>query len=173
MALLIPLPTVAATRHWGRLLARCVTAYGVTALLQRGPLGSGKTLLTNALVEALPGGDMAEPASPSFTLCHRYPTSPPVLHCDLYRCPGNPPEELLDALDDARTLLVVEWAEYLPKADFPQDYLDIAWQTYGEQRQLTLRAYGNVATAMVPVLRNATAQIPTRCSLPSQTENSP
>ena len=38
------------------------------ALYLRGTLGSGKTTLTRGLVAALPGGESAEVASPSFTL---------------------------------------------------------------------------------------------------------
>ena len=78
---------------------RAATLSGIAALLLRGPLGSGKTTLTRALVEALPGGDQAEVASPSFTLCNYYPTTPPVMHCDLYRSPGSLPDEIAEGLD--------------------------------------------------------------------------
>ncbi|MBO4300148.1 MAG: tRNA (adenosine(37)-N6)-threonylcarbamoyltransferase complex ATPase subunit type 1 TsaE [Desulfovibrio sp.] len=141
-----------ATQHFGDILARAVTQHGPTALLLRGSLGSGKTTLTRALVNALPGGDAAEPSSPTFTLCHSYPTTPPILHCDLYRCPGYPPEEVLDALDNTDILTVVEWAEYLPAAFLPQDYLDIELQACDEQRLLTLHPCGVVATALQHLL---------------------
>lgn len=151
----IMLHDAAATRRAGRLLARAVTECGPTALLLHGALGSGKTALTCALAESLPGGDKAEAASPTFTLCNMYPTTPPMLHCDLYRCPGSPPEELLDGLDDARALTVVEWAEYLPAADLPQDYLDIELQACEEHRLLTLRACGPVASGILRMLLDA------------------
>ncbi|MBQ9406189.1 MAG: tRNA (adenosine(37)-N6)-threonylcarbamoyltransferase complex ATPase subunit type 1 TsaE [Desulfovibrio sp.] len=137
-----------AMQRLGCCLAHAITENAPTTLLLRGPLGSGKTTLTRALVEALPGGYVAEPASPTFTLCNRYPTSPPVLHCDLYRCPGNPADEILDGLDDPHILTVVEWAEYLPAVFFPQDYLDIAMQACEELRLLTLYACGPHATAL-------------------------
>lgn len=65
------------TRRMGQWLAAHLPDSGVRALLLRGPLGSGKTTLTSALVQALPGGDAAEVSSPSFTLCNHYPTTRP------------------------------------------------------------------------------------------------
>ncbi len=61
----------------------------IRALYLRGTLGSGKTTLTRGLVAALPGGEDAEVASPSFTLCNIYPTRPALLHADLYRMGDN------------------------------------------------------------------------------------
>ncbi|WP_288907514.1 tRNA (adenosine(37)-N6)-threonylcarbamoyltransferase complex ATPase subunit type 1 TsaE [uncultured Desulfovibrio sp.] len=98
----VTLHSLADTRRLGRLLAAGLRELGPVALLLRGPLGSGKTTLTAALTAALPGGDLAEVGSPSFTICNYYPTTPPVLHADLYRSPGSPPEELEEALDDGR-----------------------------------------------------------------------
>jgi len=141
------------THRLGGIMAEAVAASGATALLFSGPLGSGKTTLARALVEALPGGDMAEVASPSFTLCNHYPTTPPVLHCDLYRCPGSLPEELADGLDDPKTLTLLEWSEYLPHGELPQDYLDISLQACEEGRLLTLQAHGPKAEGIVRHLR--------------------
>ena len=88
------------TTRLGTLLAGMMqNAPQVRALLLQGDLGSGKTTLTRSLVAALPGGDQAEISSPSFTICNNYPTCPPVLHCDLYRCPASLPDEVWDALD--------------------------------------------------------------------------
>ena len=110
----------------GRVLARCVQEDELLrCILLRGELGSGKTSLVRFLVEALPGGVEAEVSSPSFTLCNSYPVNPPILHCDLYRTAGALPEELDEALDTGRELCLVEWAEYLPPALLPKDFLDI------------------------------------------------
>ncbi len=140
----LTLTSTEATERLGRLLADSMLATACRALLMRGDLGSGKTTLARALVAALPGGQAAEVSSPSFTLCNSYPTRPPVLHCDLYRG-GGVPDELLDAFDDPRTLTLVEWAEQLPEADFPHDFLDIRWQTCNSKRLVTLSATGPVA----------------------------
>jgi len=102
--------------------------------LLRGEIGSGKTTLTRFLVEALPGGDRAEVSSPSFTLCNVYPTTPQVLHCDLYRVGGAVPEEISEVLDAGDMAVLVEWAEYLPVEQRPQDFLDIYLQACNDYR---------------------------------------
>ncbi len=141
------------TRRMGRWLAAHLPGSGVRALLLRGPLGSGKTTLTSALVQALPGGGAAEVASPSFTMCNHYPTTPPVLHCDLYRGAGGLPDEILDGLENPAVLTVVEWAEYLPTADLPEEILDISLQACEVSRLLTLKAHGSGAAALLQDLR--------------------
>ena len=149
----ITLRNLAETTRLGALLAEAVTTYGIAALLLRGPLGSGKTTLTRMLVEALPGGDQAEVASPSFTLCNYYPTTPPVMHCDLYRSPGSLPDEIAEGLDRPEIFSILEWAEYLPGAEMPQDYLDISVQPCEESRLLTLQAHGSIAEKLLRHLR--------------------
>ncbi|MDR3358157.1 MAG: tRNA (adenosine(37)-N6)-threonylcarbamoyltransferase complex ATPase subunit type 1 TsaE [Desulfovibrio sp.] len=117
----------------------------VRALLLRGPLGSGKTTFACRLAQSLPGGESAETGSPSFTLCNRYPTTPAMLHGDLYRCPDSPPEELTEALRDADILTVLEWAEFLPGADLPEEFLDILFTPCETARLLTVNAVGRDA----------------------------
>ena len=145
------------TRRFGRMLAERLPASGVRALLLRGGLGSGKTTLTTALVRALPGGEEAEVASPSFTLCHIYPTAPALVHCDLYRAPGRAPEELLEALDDDSALAVVEWADSLDSALLPEDFLDISFKMEDDGRLLLLNGAGPRGEALAAALAAAMA----------------
>ena len=145
----VTLHSLADTRRLGRLLAAGLRELGPVALLLRGPLGSGKTTLTAALTAALPGGDLAEVGSPSFTICNYYPTTPPVLHADLYRSPGSPPEELEEALDDGRSQVILEWAEYLPPQLLPEEYLDISVDACEKGRLVTLTAHGPRAVALL------------------------
>lgn len=146
----ITLRTLEETCEFGRILAEEATLlHPIPVLLLHGPLGCGKTSLIRALVEALPGSDAAEISSPSFTVCNHYPTSPPVLHCDLYRCAGAVPDELFEALDQAGTLTAVEWAEYLRTVDRPEEYLDILLKSCKETRLLTLRAHGRNAEQLL------------------------
>ncbi|WP_291441247.1 tRNA (adenosine(37)-N6)-threonylcarbamoyltransferase complex ATPase subunit type 1 TsaE [Desulfovibrio sp.] len=146
----ITLATLDDTRCFADLLVRALgNAPEVKTLLLRGDLGSGKTTLTRFMVLGLPGGTEAEVASPSFTLCNHYPTVPPVLHCDLYRCPGSLPEDLLEALDNLRTLIIIEWAEFLPDQERPEEYLDIALKACEEGHLLTLQACGLKAEALL------------------------
>ena len=127
----------------GRAIADCVQEQeAVRCILLRGDLGSGKTTLVRFIAEALPGGDKAEVSSPSFTLCNAYPTAPPVLHCDLYRVGGSVPEELDAALDDGAELCLVEWAEHIPPAILPKDFLDIELHMCDVYRIIHIRGQG-------------------------------
>lgn len=113
------------TKLMAQMLAEEILSKGPFALLLHGPLGCGKTTLSTAIVQALPGGSSAEVSSPSFTLCNAYPTTPQVLHCDLYRCgPTKLPEEVEELLEDNDTVLIVEWADYLVPEDIPCDFMD-------------------------------------------------
>lgn len=142
------------TRRLGRLLAAALREDPAVRLcLLHGDLGSGKTTLTRAVVESLPGGGMAEISSPTFTLCNSYPTVPPVLHADLYRCPAGAPDELWDALDDGESLCFVEWGEALPAGDLPKEYLDICLNSCEEKHLVTLRARGPAAQRLVERLQ--------------------
>lgn len=90
-----------------------------------GEMGIGKTTFTRSFVGALPNAEEAEVASPSFTICHEYPTDPEIYHADLYRLPDNIelPEELQDL--GKNTLLIVEWAERLQNDAKALDRLEI------------------------------------------------
>lgn len=90
-----------------------------------GEMGMGKTTFTRSFVGALPGAENAEVASPSFTICHEYPTSPEIYHADLYRLPDHIdlPEELQDL--GRNTLLILEWAERLHEDAKAPDRLEI------------------------------------------------
>ena len=136
------LHTLERTAALGRALADCLRAEpSLRCILLRGDLGSGKTTLTRFIVEALPGGERAEISSPGFTLCNVYPTTPPVLHCDLYRVGGAVPDELSEILATGDTAVVVEWAEHLPFSHLPRDFLDICLQICDEYRIVCIAAH--------------------------------
>ena len=101
--------SAAQTQAVGAAIA-AVVAPGDVVLLS-GELGAGKTVLTKGLVAALGGGEAT--TSPTFTLCHVYPTTPPVAHVDCYRVA--PTDDLADlALDELLedgAVVVVEWGE--------------------------------------------------------------
>jgi len=97
------------TRAVGAAIAAVIAPGDVVLLI--GELGSGKTVLTKGLVAALGGGEST--TSPTFTLCHSYPTTPPVAHVDCYRLePGGDLADLAldEALEDGG-VAVVEWGE--------------------------------------------------------------
>lgn len=144
------------TAALGSILARAMTN-SPFSLLMTGDLGCGKTALTRALVEALPGGESAETSSPSFTLCNVYPTTPPIVHCDLYRQGAGPllPDEVADMLFDG-ALLVCEWSEYLAPEDMPADALLLGFGFFpkfgNEGRKLVFDARGTNAQAFLKAL---------------------
>ena len=108
-----PLPDLAATRALGARLAGGLRAGDLLVL--SGPLGAGKTSLTQGIGEAL--GVRGAVTSPTFVLArvHRGPL--PLVHVDAYRLREAGARLDLDdldldaALEDAVT--VVEWGEGL------------------------------------------------------------
>jgi len=106
---------VVGTRALGAALAG-VLAPGDAVFLY-GPLGAGKTCLVQGLCEALAVED--EVISPTFTLVNCYRGRTTVHHLDLYRIEADDDlqdigvDEILDELDDGRTLLLVEWPRLL------------------------------------------------------------
>ncbi|MDR2573413.1 MAG: tRNA (adenosine(37)-N6)-threonylcarbamoyltransferase complex ATPase subunit type 1 TsaE [Desulfovibrio sp.] len=150
----LTLATLEDTERLARLLARSLLRHApVRAVLLRGPMGGGKTTFACALARALPGGEGAETGSPSFTLCNRYPTRPEVLHGDLYRCQAFPPEEITEALQEADVLTILEWAEFLPEAQLPEEFLDVVFSPRGCGRLLRLRAGGPRSGELLRELR--------------------
>ena len=134
----LPLHSLEATRRFGQTLAHSLARVSPGALLLFGALGAGKTTLTRALVEALPGGEAAEVSSPSFTICNLYCTAPLIHHFDLYRLePGTSDESLAESLDDPAVLTIIEWPDRLSKRDYPDDGL-ICRLTGGPEESMRL-----------------------------------
>ncbi|MDR1489353.1 MAG: tRNA (adenosine(37)-N6)-threonylcarbamoyltransferase complex ATPase subunit type 1 TsaE [Desulfovibrio sp.] len=114
------------TQRLGRCLADAVSERNPGVILLHGDLGAGKSALAGALARSLPGGETAEPSSPSFTLCNIYCTVPPIHHFDLYRLPcGSYFESLEESIADAAVLTLVEWPENLAKGACPEDGISL------------------------------------------------
>ena len=156
--IIIPLPDLKATQDLGRTLAQCILATDLAAIFYTGALGVGKTTLTRALVEALPGGNTAEITSPSFTICNIYSTEPELYHFDLYRMQGDILDDsLAEALEREETVSVVEWSERLRRANIPDNslLLHIELDVQTGERQVLAEAAGNAAHEAFALLAKA------------------
>jgi len=109
---------------WGEGVGRAIRPPMLVAI--SGPLGGGKTTLTQAICRGY--GVVDSVTSPTFALVHEYsaPRSR-VFHLDLYRLAG--PADLTaigwDEIVAAQALIVVEWperaADRLPSGHVPID----------------------------------------------------
>lgn len=158
------LPDEQATLALGRAMAVSLPpGWREPCVLLRAGLGSGKTTLTRGFVQALPGGELAEVASPSFNLANIYPTTPQVVHVDLYRLgegfmdPGL--EEMLDAEPGAGgRVLMVEWSEYLPVRLKPRDRLELELSAVNEGREAGFEAFGPEAARWLDAILSTFSQ---------------
>ena len=110
----VPLADLAATRRLGERLAAALRPGDLVVL--SGPLGAGKTSLTQGLAAGL--GVQGTVTSPTFVLARRHRGPVPLLHVDAYRLrdAGARALDLADLdLEDAleEGVVVVEWGEGL------------------------------------------------------------
>jgi tRNA threonylcarbamoyladenosine biosynthesis protein TsaE len=116
---------------------------GGEAVLLFGGLGAGKTLLTKGILGGL-GYDIDEVTSPSFTLVNLYPTDElNVYHIDLWRIESglNAGEAVgLDEIfEDHRAVVIIEWADRLGGARFPNAVIEIRIEGDGaEPRKVSI-----------------------------------
>ncbi len=113
------------------------------AVLLRGGLGAGKTLLTKGILDSL-GFDVDEVTSPSFTLVNIYPTGQlDVYHIDLWRIDEGSDAAFgvgLDEIVESETaVVIIEWAERLGQFKFPGRVFNISIEGEGEDpRTITI-----------------------------------
>ncbi len=116
------------TRDVGRLIGKSARAGDV--FLLTGPLGAGKTCLTQGIAEGL--GVQGYVRSPTFVLTTQYEGRLRLYHLDLYRIDA--PLEAWDlGLDEqlfGEGVCVVEWADRTPDI-FPEDSLWVSLDHVG------------------------------------------
>ena len=111
-------PTEDDTIAAGRALGATLSA-GTTVLLY-GDLGAGKTAFVRGVAEGL-GIEPVEVSSPTFTIVQEYRGPRFTLqHVDLFRLASAEVSDLAldDLLQDATTIMAIEWAERLPLPPF-------------------------------------------------------
>jgi tRNA threonylcarbamoyladenosine biosynthesis protein TsaE len=118
-------------------LAQTIINSQVPLVILSGPLGVGKTTLTQKIATLL--GSQASVSSPTYTLIHEYPTLQGILvHIDAYRLPSA--EALFelgleDYLERAK-LVIVEWGEGL--LNYFPDALLVKLEFAGDSRIATI-----------------------------------
>ncbi len=118
-------------------LARAIIDAPALLVILSGPLGVGKTTLTQTIATLL--GSQASVSSPTYTLIHEYPTPQGLLvHMDAYRLSSAQALfelGLEDYLERAR-LVVIEWGEGLLRS-FPEAVL-VKLEFIGDFRMATI-----------------------------------
>lgn len=103
--------------------------HGGEAVLLTGGLGTGKTLLTKGILNAL-DFDIDEVTSPSFALVNLYKTSKfDVYHIDLWRLEHGHDNAFAIGLDEIleneEAVVIIEWAERLDEFHFRRPRINI------------------------------------------------
>ena len=112
-----------------------------------GDIGSGKTTLTKGIAKGL--GITETVQSPTFTINRTYESASGVRlsHYDFYRLsdPGIMADELREALDDAKTSVVIEWGDIVESV-VPEGRLRISFTSPSVHgRQLEIDGSGEQA----------------------------
>lgn len=153
-AIELELADAAATARLGASLARALGPGGAVLYLI-GELGTGKTTLVRALLQAL--GHNGPVRSPSYTLVEPYEIDRrSMFHLDLYRLASSAELEYLGLrdLDPAQDLILVEWPERggdeLPPAD-----LTLRLRYQGSGRHISIWAPSTRGTTIFSGLQSS------------------
>ncbi|WP_163551322.1 tRNA (adenosine(37)-N6)-threonylcarbamoyltransferase complex ATPase subunit type 1 TsaE [Candidatus Frankia alpina] len=140
----VVVPTAERMRDFGARLGALLRPGDLLVL--SGPLGAGKTVLTQGIAAGL--GVRETVTSPTFVLARIYPDGRiPLVHVDAYRLGGVTEVDYLDLDADAETsVTVVEWGARLVEG-LVQDHLEIMLtrptaDEAGETRTVRLVATG-------------------------------
>jgi len=105
-----------------------------------GELGSGKTVFTKGLANALGINEVI--TSPTFTIIKEYDGELPLYHMDVYRLDGVIDGVGIEEYFTKGGVVVIEWADTI-KEYLPQERLDIKFSVVGENKRiLTLIPHG-------------------------------
>ncbi len=105
-----------------------------------GELGSGKTVFTKGIANAL--GIKESITSPTFSIIKEYDGELPLYHMDVYRLDGNTDGIGIEEYFNKGGVVVIEWADTI-KDILPKEYLHIKFKVIDEnKRMLILTPYG-------------------------------
>lgn len=140
----LELSSLERTEAFGKILGEIVEPGDIVTL--EGPLGAGKTALTQAIARGLGIDPRIYVTSPTFSLLHEYQGRIPLYHMDLYRLTGEDEIESLGFSEYlyGNGLTVIEWPERLGSL-MPLERLHVALAISGEtSRTANLTGYGNL-----------------------------
>jgi len=140
----LELSSLERTEAFGKILGEIVEPGDIVTL--EGPLGAGKTALTQAIARGLGVDPRIYVTSPTFSLLHEYQGRIPLYHMDLYRLTGEDEIESLGFSEYlyGNGLTVIEWPERLGSL-MPLERLHVALAISGEtSRTANLTGYGNL-----------------------------
>ena len=129
---------------FGNVLGTIVDSGDIITLA--GPLGAGKTALTQAIARGLGVDPGIYVTSPTFSLLHEYQGSLPLYHIDLYRLAGEDEIESLGFTEYfyGNGLTVIEWPERLGSL-LPPVRLHVELAISGQtSRTAILTGYGDL-----------------------------
>ncbi len=105
-----------------------------------GELGSGKTMFTKGIANAL--GITENITSPTFSIIKEYDGELPLYHLDVYRLDGVTDGIGIEEYYSKGGVVVIEWANTI-KDILPEERLDIKFKIIDENRRvLIIQPYG-------------------------------
>ncbi len=105
-----------------------------------GELGSGKTIFTKGIADALGIKDTI--TSPTFTIIKEYEGELPLYHMDVYRLDGKTEGVGIEEYFTKGGVVVIEWAQTI-KDILPEERLEIKFKIVDENKRiLVLTPYG-------------------------------
>lgn len=100
-----------------------------------GELGSGKTVFTKGIANAL--GIQDSITSPTFNIIKEYDGELPLYHMDVYRLDGNTDGYGIEEYFTKGGVVVIEWADTI-KNILPEEYLHIKFKVVDENKRVLL-----------------------------------
>lgn len=98
-----------------------------------GELGSGKTVFTKGIANALGITDTV--TSPTFSIIKEYDGELPLYHMDVYRLDGNTEGVGIEEYFTKDGIVVIEWADTI-KDILPEERLDIKFKVIDEDKRV-------------------------------------
>ena len=130
------------------------TLKGDELFLMVGPLGAGKTKMTQGIANGLGVNEYTK--SPSFVLVNEYEGRLPLIHADLYRV-AKAEEAWLLGLDDYVSqgcVIVVEWGDRAPDI-FPDDHIVITINVVSTHvRDIVIESKGSKSDSTLSTFKN-------------------